>query len=112
MIEAPEPVDDDEPLTRNRWFVTIGDRVFGEVVPRLADELLAEREAPRHGITRDRSAPLHWATYVVWAALTRERLFNEPFEAFLGDPDLDILPLKPVVVDPTQLPARNVSSGS
>lgn len=68
---------------------------------RWADQLLAEREAPRHGITN--AQPLHVTTYWVWAALKREGLYTGEFQQFLN---VDVLGITPdseqAEVPPTQ----------
>ena len=84
-----------------QYRVTTSTGLTDEVVEvRWADQLLGEREGPRHGIKND--LPLHLATYWCWAALKRTSRFSDEFQAFLNDPDLDIEPVKPEEVPPTE----------
>lgn len=64
------------------YTVYLADGSEHHVTVRWADQLLAEREAPRHGITN--ALPLHTTTYWVWAALKREGLYSADFQQFMN----------------------------
>lgn len=71
------------------------------VTVRHGDQLRAELEGPKHGLTSIEAAPMHYMTLWVWAALTREGKTTVNFQTFKGQ----ILGLEPVEagedVDPT-----------
>lgn len=48
------------------------------------DQLRAELEAPKHGLTDMSAAPMHFTTLWIWAALTRTHVIDEDFRTFKG----------------------------
>lgn len=82
------PVDPDAPPDR--------------VAVRWADQLLAEREGPRHGLTDMKAQKLHFVTYWCWAAMVREGNYAGDFQQFMNVDLAGIVPVKEAApVDPT-----------
>lgn len=90
-------------LERPEYYVTTSQIDHERVQVRWADQLLAEREGPRHGITD--KLPLALTTYWVWAALKRDGHPVGEFQAFYQDADLDVEPIKDVDPVPPSEPA-------
>lgn len=89
-----------------RYKVTIGGTEH-EVEVRWPDQVLAEREGPRHGITKE--SPLQLTDYWLWAAMKRTGRYPGDFQSFTQDPDRDVEPIEDTApVDPTQPAASSV----
>lgn len=58
------------------------DQVEHEVTILHGDQLRAELEAPRHGLTDMGAAPMHFTTLWCWAALARTHVITDDFRAF------------------------------
>ncbi len=69
----------------------------------LADQLVAEKEAPRHGITAEAHAPMHTTALWVWCALRRGGAGVGTFREWVdAGGDFEPVMEAPAPVDPTQ----------
>lgn len=71
---APSGVDPDT--------ATDDELEYHHVVVHSADQLRAELEGRKHGITDARSAPMHVTVLWLWAALVRTGQYDDRFQAF------------------------------
>jgi hypothetical protein len=104
------------PLPRQRFQVELatedGERIH-QVEILNGDQLRAELEGPRHGMTDPKARPQHYATLVCWAALSRTGDYDGTFRDFMAECALIELVKKEgaELVDPTR-PAPGTGSPS
>lgn len=56
--------------------------VYEHVIVNHADQLRAELEANRHGLSKPQDTPMHLSSLWLWAALVRTKRYDDKYAAF------------------------------